>query len=252
MENKNIKTFEIFTQKLNEFALSTEDYSRFDKYFKDIMDFKKSHKNINNEFYLLKEKIKKINYNDIYFEEVNRYDFNYKINFGNDVNSLIFSINTLLLNIKKSNMELYEYISNEYFNGGLSKIDIQIDVESDRFNKFHFPVSLPFFLKRIGIGKKIILSAINNFDYLYFNSEEDSNELKIVVKSITERNDIFSFMLDNKIFIFKDDFSFIKIKLKEIFKHFTPENYSLDVDFKKKYDSEINKDEFLIEIFNKN
>jgi hypothetical protein len=244
----NLKTFESFTKTLNELALSKEDFSRFDHYFVDVFDFKKSLKNFDGEIKKLISLLKNINTNEISFDDSKYKDnSNYEILFGTDINALIFSIKSFSNKIRKDNVELYEYICTNYFNGDNVRLFFDITIEKDRFNKFHFPIDLPQFLKNIGLGKKIILSAINNFDFLYFNSKEDSKELKMVVDYIISLNHIYSFMLDNKIFVFKDNFNLVEDKLKEIFNEYNPIDYSLDIDFKNNYD--ISNSEFLTNIY---
>jgi hypothetical protein len=231
---KNIGTFKYFTEKINELALSKEDYSRFDVYIKEISDFKKSLKNFNFEIKKLIKNLKKISYKDITFNKIYREGEDYEINFTNDIDSSIFSIKTFLNEAQKNNYKLYNYIEDNYFDGFVS-FRFEIEINKENYNKIHIPINLPKFLKNIGLGKKILISAINKFGYLYFNSIEDSFEMKMVVDSLVKRKDIFSFMFDNKIFIFNDDYYLIENKLEYLFNKIKPDNYSMDVDFKEKY-----------------
>lgn len=247
------KRFKDFTKKLNELALSDEDYSRFDTYIDEISNDKKTLKNVDNELILLKNKLININYSNICFSNQKYNDNeNYEIIFENNIDELIFSVNKLINVIKNKNNKLYKKISNLYFDGHINfSFDVQID--RNNFNKFHFPIELPSFLRNIGLGKKIILKSIQEFDYLLFMDKYDSYDLRFSIDSLIKRIDIFSFMKDKNLMIFKDEFNIIKEKLKEWFDSYPYENYSLDVDFFKKYKDEIIKNSFLNELYkNKN
>jgi len=246
-----MNTFKEFTKRLNEMSLSTNDYSRFDTYIDEISDFKKTLKNFDKEIKLLKELLINIEVSDIRIRKIRKYNNQYILIFKNDVHILCSSIDSYMNSIYTNNIELYEHIENKYFGGSYYDLKFYVDVEHDRFNKFHFPVVLPEFLKNIGLGKKILLSAIDKFEYLYFDFEEDSKELKMVVDSLIKRTDVCSFMLDNKIFIFKEDFDLISKELKNIFDGMKPVDYALDIDFKEKYKNEILENEFLSSIYNK-
>ena len=57
-------------------------------------------------------------------------------------------------------------------------------------------------------------------------------------------------MKDSNIIIIKDNYNVITDKLKELYEY-PYENYSLEIDFVKKYKDEILKDEFLNELYKK-
>jgi hypothetical protein len=250
-----IMTFKQFTKKLNELALSNKDYSRFDNYIDNIKDNKKTLKNVDNELNSLKEELTNINIDDIYLTSLDKENENYRILFNDsnsDLEALTDSIKIFLNVIRKENEKAYTKIIDLYFDSINHNLYFDVQINRNNFNKFHFPIDLPPFLRNIGLGKKIIIKSIKDFNYLLFKDSEDSYDLRFSVHSLTERNDIFSFMKDKDLIIFKDDFKIIQSKLKEWFS-LGYENYSLDVDFVKKYKDEILKDDFLNELYkNKN
>jgi len=209
--------FKRYSNFLKEHALFDNDYDRYDNYLTEINDIKKTLKNINLEIKLLVDLLKDVAFKDIRFNNTKyRDNKNYEIKFPREISTLIFPLMELLDEIELKNQDLYNKICNIYFNGQNVNLSFDIQLDRDNFNKFHFPIDLPPFLKNIGLGKKIIRSAVEKFNYLLF-MKEDSLELKLVVDSITKMNDIFSFMKDYNILVIKDDFSLVRNKLVEWF-----------------------------------
>ena len=246
-----MKKYEEFTEKLKEHAIYDMDLSKFDNYLTEINDSIKTLKNFKNEINYLIDLLKDINKDDIYLDDaIYNDDENYRVTFNLKINALILSIKEFYKEIKMGNNLLYNKINIDYFDG--SKLRLEFDVEIDRgyFNKFHFPINLPIFLKNIGLCKKIILKSINDFNYCLF-TKQDSVDLKIVIESITKNNqNYYSFIKDVNVLIFRDDFNIIKQKLKEWFK--SPyDNYILDKNFHDKYLQEINNDYFLSNLYKK-
>jgi hypothetical protein len=249
----SLNSFKKFSKKLNELALSDKDYSRFDTYIDDIEDDKKTLKNVDNELNSLKEELTNIDIDDIKLSD-NKYkdNKNYEIIFHKDINFLIISIREFIMEIEEKSEKNYTKIIDLYFDSSRFNLSFDVQIDRNNLNKFHFPIDLPSFLRNIGLGKKIILKSIKDFDYLLFTDNDDSYDLRFSVHSLIKRNDVFSFMKDKNLMIFKDDYDIIKDKLKEWFSN-DYENYSLDVDFVKKYKDEILKDDFLNELYkNKN
>jgi hypothetical protein len=247
-----MKTFKEFSKKLNELALSEEDYSRFDVYFNDIKDNKKTLKNLNYEINNLKVKLSDISIDDIRFgPDKYRDGVNYEVLFNTDINVLFFSIRDFILKIQEVNPILYKKIIEDYFNFLELNFSYDVEIVKNNYNKFHFPIELPIPFRNIGLGKKIVIATLNKFDFLSFNSVEDSDELKYVVHSLINRSDIYSFMKDNQIIIFKDNFDLIINTLKNYYQNYN--NYSLDIDFYEKYVYKIKEIDFLFNMYkNKN
>jgi len=240
------KEYSIF---LKEHAFFDNDYDRYDNYLSDIKDIKKTLKNVDFEIKLLVELLTNINFNEIKFSNYKYKDnINYEIKFSKKINFLITPLIELLSEIEIENKDSYIKICNVYFNDQNPNLSFDIQLDRNNFNKFHFPIDLPSFLKNIGLGKKIIRSAVEKFDYLLFMKEEDSLELKLTVDSITKMSDVFSFMIDHNILIIKDDFNLVKTTLVKWF-HLSNENFTLDKDFLNKYKEFIIKDDFLSIIY---
>lgn len=242
--------FKKYNDFLVENALFKGDYDRYDNYFDDIIDSKKTLKNINKEIELLISLLKNLDYNNIEFDDSKYNDNeNFKIIFSDDITYLITPLYGYFRAIKKKNEELYNTIINTYFRGNNPNFSFDVEIERKYFNKFHFPVDLPMIFRNLGLGKKIIKAAVNNFNYLLFTKEDDSFELKTTVHSITEMKDVYSFMKEQNILIFKDDFELIKTVLPTFFSDDYNDKYTLDEDFLVKYKEEILNDKFLSELY---
>lgn len=231
-------------------ALFKEYSDKYDNYLDDIEDTKKTLKHIDDEIKILIYNFKEIEYNKISFSDSKYKDNeNFEIIFTKNINYLIATFVNYLRDIEDKNNELYYKIINSYFNSITPNFSFDIELERNYFNKFHFPVDLPVIFRNLGLGKKIIKATINKFEYLLFTKEEDSFELKNTVHSITEMKDVFSFMKENTILIFKDDFDLIKTILPTFFSNDYNDKYTLDEDFFIKYKKEIIDDEFLLELY---
>ena len=242
--------FKRYNDFLVEHFLFKGDYDRYDNYFEDVEDIKKTLKNVDTEIKLFISRFKKIDYTKIKFSNSKYNDNdNFEIIFPIEIDTLINPFKNLLIEIEDKNNELYYTIINTYFRGNNPNFSFDVEIERDNFNKFHFPVDLPVIFRNLGLGKKIIKATINKFDYLLFTKEEDSFELKTTVHSITEMKDVFSFMKEQNILIFKDDFDLIKTILPTFFIDDYNDKYTLDEDFFIKYKEEITKDEFLSELY---
>jgi len=246
-----MKTFENFNKMLKEHALYSNDLSHFDDYFLEIKNSLKTLKNFDTEIKNLTLMLKNINEAIIRIDNLRYEDEeNYEIKFDININSLIFSIVQLYDAIKIENPELAYKIDSDYYNGNKFRLNFEVEIERDNFNKFHFPIDLPKFLKNIGLGKKIIHKSIDTFKYCFFTKEDDSIDLKVVINSISNSNNYFSFQKDSNILIFVDDFNIIKNILEKWFK-LGYDEYTLDKDFHNKYKDEIEKDQFLSNIYQK-
>lgn len=248
--NKNNMIFKRYNDFLVENALFKGDYDRYDNYFDDIENNKKTLKNFDIEINLLISRFKNLDYTKIKFSK-SRYkdDENFEIKFPIEIKTLITPFDGLLQEIENRNDVLYHKIINSYFNGNEPIFLFDVQIERNYFNKFHFPVDLPVIFRNLGLGKKIIKAAIYNFEYLLFTKEDDSFELKTTVHSITEMKDVYSFMKEQNILIFKDDFDLIKKILPKFFSDDYDNKYTLDEDFFIKYKDEITNDEFLSELY---
>lgn len=245
-----MKTFEIFTKILHEYTLYDDNLSYYDTYLQNIRNSKETLKNFNIEIEKLKTLLTNISLDDIDLDNRKYKDNeNYVIYFGTNINILITSLRIFYNEIYKNNENLAEKINSIYFNGEELNLEFDIEIERNNFNKLHFPIDLPHFLKKIGLGKKILMKSINIFNYCLFNVE-DSFELRMAVDSLTKMDNYYSFIKDETLIVFKDDFEIIKKTLKLWFND-NYEKYILDKDFHLKYIDKINNDKFLKKIYSK-
>lgn len=187
--------FKKYSQRLNEMGIYN-NVDRFDTYLNDINDSKKFLKSFTNEINNLKEIISNLDMNDIHFINFYKNDENFDVRFK-DKNLRDFFMNFIhfMDNIKIKNDEIYDFIINKYFNGDSDfTFNFHIQIDRDNWNKFHFPIDLPEFMKGFGLGKKIIQAALKKFDYLLFSDFNDSLELKLSIDKLTKRKDIFTFI----------------------------------------------------------
>lgn len=246
-----IFTFKDFTQKLiTELAIYDLDLSNFDNYFSDINDSIKTLKNFDFEIKKLIELFKQLDKNKIYISGGKYKDGeNFTVNFELKIKASIDAIESFYNEIRENNEEVLNKIDNEYFGGGELNFLFDVEIEKENFNKFHFPINLPSFLKNIGLGKKIILKSIDKFGYCMFSKEEDSIDLKIAINSIVKNEkEYYSFFKDSNILIFNDNFDLISKNIKEWYKNDYDE-FVLDKDFYDKYKNDIIKDDFLNNIY---
>lgn len=243
---KKLFDYKDFENKLNELGVYADGISRFDNYLTDIQNDKKTLKNFSKEINILKEKISNIDISDILIADYYKDNENYEIEFTNKIGILLTSLKKYIRYIEENNEKLYDYIVLNYFNDNYLNFRFDVQIERNDFNKFHFPLSLPPFMKNLGLGKKIVLASVLKFDYCLFRYS-DSDELKMVVDSLVRRCDIFSFMKDKEVMIFKDDFNIINNILKDWLVDYN--DVILDKDFLDKYKDEIIKDEFLKNLY---
>jgi len=246
----NIFTYKDFTDMLKEHAVYDLDLSVFDTYLSQISNDIETLKNFDIEINRLIDLFSNIDKDNIYLNDNYKDGKNFNIDFDIRINSLIDAIKGYYRNIMENNDDIYNKINNEYFSGRELHLRFDIEIENDRFNKFHFPVDLPIFLKNIGLGKKIIMKTVDKFNYCLFTKTDDSIDLKIAIESFRNRNhDYFSFEMNSDLLLFSDNFDIISDTLKKWIKN-DSDYICLDKDFYKKYKDKINNDEFLNNLYN--
>lgn len=248
-----MKTYEDFTNKMNELSLYIDDLSRFDNYFEDIKDSKKTLKIFTKELNNLKILFEKTNLKEIKFDN-SRYNDNenYELRFNRNINSHILALKDLYYTIEEKNILLFNKI-NKINNNEKIIFDFDVQIDRNNYNKFHFPFDLPLFLKNINLGKNIVGASLNEFKYCLFTFIDDSFELKMTIRSISENDDFYTFGKYKNILIFSKEqtFSDIENVLKRWFNEkINTSEYMLDKNFKDDYDKEI-KNSFLNKLYQK-
>jgi hypothetical protein len=225
--------FKKFGNKLNEMVIYN-NLDRFDNFLINIHNEKEFLKKLNSEIESIKLEIKSLDViTDIKFIDIYKNNENYQVKI-NKLDEFFYGLDKLLCEVEKHNNDLYQLIVEKYFNKDDEYSFIfHVEIERDNYNKFHFPVSMPEFLKNSGLGKKIIESAIKRFSYLLFSKMEDSMELKLSYESLIKRNNIFSFV--------KEYFVLMVDNNPEIVRNIVPkwkngEDIIVDEDYEKIYE----------------
>jgi len=242
--------FKNFTEKLKEHAVYDLDLSQFDDYFSDIKHDIKTLKNFSREMNILKDFFKDINVADIHLIKID--EENYQLDFGHKIQSQITSLKSYYAEIDRKNSILIEKINNDFYNGSTLRLDFEIEIESNNFNKMHFPINLPTNLKNISLGKKIFIRTIEKIGFTIFSSEDISIDAKLTIYSIVKNEkSLFSFIKDKNIITFSSLLNFNDIiKILFMWLELTEyDNLILDEDFFNVYKEKIKKNKKINSIY---
>lgn len=228
---------------LNEKSIYDEKIIEFDNILNNINDFKKTSIYLNNDILELKDgisnmkkiKLKKFKYdnNKIYTELL--FDRNVKIITDDILNVLEASIN----------MPVYpKYFNIVYPDGEEKTFDLDIEIETNNLNRIHIPIGLPYILKGLGLGKKIYKKLIYDLGYLSTTSNDRSVDSLFVWESLRKDEEIYTFVLNEKIICISPELEFEKI-VDILFEFYDGTNDNdiviLDDDFRIKYPNQINR-----------
>ena len=219
---------------INEQALDNKEIKKIKK-LHDAQNFKLILEKINLKITELKEKFQNIEIDDIILNINKRNEYNkdfieirYKRHIQSKINSLFYIFEEI---------EYDEKITSKFFPDGEMNFNIQIDISFDNYNQIDIMESLPFFIKGLGLGKKIIERIINNYNFISLqNNTNPSKEIKMVFLSLSKNKNYYTFVNEYEdILIYNKnvDFNIIRNFLKNSSK------YIIDKDFKKDFKKEI-------------
>lgn len=198
---------------LKEQALDKKDIRRFSNLSK-ISDNKKLLKSLNKDILKIKDFLTNISIDQIKLirtERWNNKDF-YKISWDPKTNTYINKLNNILYST--DNEEIMSKIEN---------VDnLELEINNNLFNRIHFPISLPSYLKNIKLGIKIYMKAIEKFGYistLIDGPDSASFEAKLLWDSLVNSDDVYIVSKDNcSILAVSKKYQNFKILIKEYLK----------------------------------
>jgi len=234
---------------LNEMSINDETVKKYKTVLQHLSDYKNTSNYINNLILKLKDSIVNNILKIKLYDEDNTYKI-YKLQYSPDTNYYIKQLEEILSDSEE--LEVYDkYYSIVYPDGNKLKFEIEIDIEKNNLNRIHVPVSLPYILKGIGLGKKTYKTLIYDIGYISSNYNDRSIESLYVWDSIRKDAEIFTFICDEKIISIspKLDFKEIENILSKFFNNLIDQKIILDDDFKKQYNIEILKSSKLNTIF---
>ena len=205
---KIVKTYSDILKSLNENkviierSMSDEKISKL-KRLKDSGDFKEILNIINNEVDEILNKCKVLDYDSIKYSN------------KDDLITILYN-NNIMTNISILKGKIEEYSSDEIndriFAGGWRDIFLEIEIDSELFNRIDIINGLPNFMKGIGLGKKVYKKLIKDFNYISsFNGYEPSIDSSMVWNSLACDDDIFTFSKGENIISFWKGYNYEKI-----------------------------------------
>lgn len=207
-----------------EMALNPERIDKV-KRFKDAGDISNSLKLIQPSLDKVVDICRNINYDDI--------NYSYK----NDLVKVSYNsvVLVLLATLKNDTDILGDEVHQRIFGDGYDDIYLEIEIDSELFNRIDIINGLPNFMKGIGLGKKIYKKLIKDFGFISsFNGYEPSLESSMVWRSLATDSEIFTFTNDDNIIGFWSDLDYNLIiqKLKLFYQK--KGKIQIDDDFLKK------------------
>jgi hypothetical protein len=229
-------------------SINSEELERKNIMIKDITKIKE---NVNNLNSLINElKIMIVNQDSIQFLDFEK-DNNKlytELEFKGKSDELISAIRKYLTTDIPIDLR-NKYFEIIYPDGERKPFNIDIEIETNHFNRIHIPVGLPQILKNIGLGKQIYRKLIFEIDYISTLKLDQSLDAIFVWDSLRKDKDIYSYLKENQMLCINPALPFEEIKkiLLEFFKieieneknKIKKDNYILDSDFRDKYPSEI-------------
>ena len=217
--------------KMNELALYSDKLSNIRRLY-NSGNFKDSIKNIDILLKELVDNLKNITLEEIKLDIDDReiykdvIQIDYRLKYENQM----LGINELIEDLDDDSV-LYKFFPDNETN-----FNINIDITKKNFNKIDILESLPFCVKGIGLGKKIVEKIIKKYGYVSLQSyTKPSNEITMVFHSLTKDSNYYTFVDESEsILVFdKLDKDFIIEVLREFLKD--SKIYNIDDDFLKDF-----------------
>jgi hypothetical protein len=234
---------------LNEMSINDETIKKYKTVLQHLSDYKNTSNYINDLILKLKDSVSNNILKIKKYDEDNIYKI-YKLEYSPITNYYIKQIEEILSDSEE--LDVYDkYYSIIYPDGNKLKFEIEIDIEKNNLNRIHVPVSLPYILKGIGLGKKIYKTLIYDIGYISSNYNDRSIESLYVWDSIRKDAELFTFVCDEKIISISPKLSFENIEdiLSQFYNNITDQSIILDDDFKNQYNKEILKSQKLNKLF---
>ena len=191
---ESVKRYNVIFEK----SLSPDKIDKINR-LKDSGDLKMILNDINELVLDLKERLLNIDFDDI--------EYSYE----DDIISLSYSdeIHALLVSLRYKTRKSSEEIEDKIFGNGWKDLFLEIEIDTDMFNRIDIMNGLPKFIKGIGLGKKIYKKLIKDFNYISsFDGYEPSIDSSMVWESIARDEDIFTFSNGDNLISFWNNYSY--------------------------------------------
>lgn len=233
LDKKILKKFKLFEDSLSDD--SRMNIKRINKSENFLIKINRINKIISE----IKDKCSNLDYSDISFVEE---DGVLEVSYNYEINLLFLNLKNELIFIRGN--KIYDEISNKIFGDGYKSLFLFIDVDVNRLNQIDIINGLPYFIKNIGLGKKIYKSLIKEIDYISsFSGNKPSLDSNLVWNSISKDKELFTFSNDNNLISFWNelDFNYIIECLSNFYK--IKGSMEFDKDFLYKF--KLNKKELI-------
>ena len=220
--NDILDSKEIFEQ-----ALNSEKIEKIER-LKSANDIKNILNMFNNDIGIIKSELMNISFDEI---KIDKDDGIYIVKYNNKIHALLLAFKANLFNMSDN-----QEIANKIFVDGYRDLFLELEIHEENLNKIDILNGLPNFMRNIGLGKKIYKKLTKDFNYISsFYGYEPSIDSDMVWSSIGKDKDIFTFINDNNIISFWNDFDYNEIieKLKDFYN--IKGEIFFDDDFLKKY-----------------
>lgn len=223
-----------------EHAISAKKIKKYDNFLSNIDDFKKNLNELDKMIKDLRKEIKKLDYFDININFKKDNLWSYDCIFSIHINNIILKIRKFLTDNEQKSKKYFEIV---YPEGYEVNFFPSIEIEVKNFNKIDISQT-PLILRKIGVGKTCYKTMIKKLGYISSESYNRSEDAELVWSSIRKDKKIYTFICNEKIISFSDNYNIEKITntLKDYFKYElenNPDQIIMDDDFIKKY--KINK-----------
>lgn len=235
--NKQFQYLKEYKDYMNEKVIEDDIISHHKTFLKDVKDYKKTLNEIKMDIERLKEIITN---NPLKLKKIEEYNNHVYFNVIYPKNAIyIFNGFIELLLDTEENEELYrKYFSQIYPDGEEIKIETEIDIDKNLFNRIHVPVGLPKIIQGIGIGKRIYLEVIKKLKYISTLKYDRTMDSIFIWDSLRKDESVYSFINEEKMICFDINCppNYIIDMLLDFFKDTVDKKTTiLDTTFKNKY-----------------
>jgi hypothetical protein len=234
-----------WAEELYEKVISSEELDRIDSYFNDIDNEEKTYAHLKYELNLIKEELKKIDYNNIsvklrplkkyYGEKDNEVRV---VSYSEYIDKKIDLLKDFCKSLSKAHYSNDNEIVDECLNWIDELYNTNVSIEQYNFNRIHIG-GIPIVFKGVGLGYKLYKATLRKLGYISSDNEEVevSTYAKLIWNKIRKDEECFTVVQEQKVltFYFSCEENKIRKILEDFFKDYTGTNYIIDKDLIIKY-----------------